>query len=241
MTDLFGSTRSVFAREYALLTPQGFVSSAVPGWSNAAVVVAVAPRMGAQFTQLLITLGAQGHGSGAGDTQTFLLVLEGAAELSLGDDLHALATGGYAYLPPEQQWSIGGAGARLLVFQKPFAPLADQPMPSLIVGNENDVAGAAFLGDEAALLKVLLPDVPAFDMAVNIFTFQPGATLPFVETHIMEHGLLMIQGQGIYRLGADWHPVQAGDVIWMAPFCPQWFVATGKIPARYVYYKDVNR
>ncbi len=49
-------------------------------------------------------------------------------------------------------------------------------------------------------------------MAVNIFTYQPGATLPFVETHIMEHGLLMLKGQGIYRLDADWHPVRAGDV-----------------------------
>ena len=27
----------------------------------------------------------------------------------------------------------------------------------------------------------------------------------------------------------------------MAPFCPQWFVAMGKGPARYLYYKDVNR
>jgi (S)-ureidoglycine aminohydrolase len=27
----------------------------------------------------------------------------------------------------------------------------------------------------------------------------------------------------------------------MAPFCPQWFVAIGKTPAAYLYYKDVNR
>ena len=57
----------------------------------------------------------------------------------------------------------------------------------------------------------------------------------------MEHGLLMLQGQGIYRLDADYHPVQAGDVIWMSAYCPQWFVAMGKTPASYIYYKDVNR
>ena len=62
-----------------------------------------------------------------------------------------------------------------------------------------------------------------------------------VETHIMEHGMLMIQGQGIYRLGDDWHPIQDGDAVWMGPYCPQWFVATGKTPARYIYYKNVNR
>ena len=98
-----------------------------------------------------------------------------------------------------------------------------------------------YLGNEDARLQVLLPDQQAFDMAINIVTYQPGATLPFVETHIMEHGLMMLAGQGIYRLNADWHPVQAGDVIWMAPYCPQWFVAMGKTAASYIYYQDVNR
>ena len=78
-------------------------------------------------------------------------------------------------------------------------------------------------------------------MAVNIFKYAPGATLPFVETHVMEHGLLMLAGEGIYRLEDRWYPVRAGDAIWMAPYCPQWFVATGKAPASYIYYKDVNR
>ena len=78
-------------------------------------------------------------------------------------------------------------------------------------------------------------------MAVNIFTYDPGAALPFVETHVMEHGLLMLAGAGVYRLEDEWYPVQAGDVIWMAPFCPQWFVALGTEPAIYIYYKNVNR
>ncbi len=78
-------------------------------------------------------------------------------------------------------------------------------------------------------------------MAVNIFTYDPGATLPFVETHVMEHGMLFLSGSGVYRLDADWHPVTAGDAIWIAPYCPQWFIAAGPQPARYIYYKDVNR
>ena len=32
-------------------------------------------------------------------------------------------------------------------------------------------------------------------------TYQPGAALSMVEVHIMEHGLLMLEGGGIYRLG----------------------------------------
>jgi len=85
-----------------------------------------------------------------------------------------------------------------------------------------------------AQLQMLLPDARVFDLAVNILTYQPGATLPVVEMHVMEHGVMMLKGQGIYRLEGDYHPVQEGDVIWMAPYCPQWFVAMGKVPASYI-------
>jgi (S)-ureidoglycine aminohydrolase len=129
----------------------------------------------------------------------------------------------------------------LVVFQKPFQSLPSVKPPGIVVGHERDVKGNPFLGNEDALLQTLLPDELRFDMAVNLFTYQPGATLPFVETHIMEHGLLMLSGQGVYRLDTDYHPVKAGDVIWMASYCPQWFVAMGKSPASYLYYKDVNR
>jgi (S)-ureidoglycine aminohydrolase len=72
-------------------------------------------------------------------------------------------------------------------------------------------------------------------------TYEPGASLPMVEIHVMEHGLLMLDGGGIYRLGDSWYPVTRGDFIWMAPYCPQWFGALGKKPARYLIYKDWNR
>jgi (S)-ureidoglycine aminohydrolase len=72
-------------------------------------------------------------------------------------------------------------------------------------------------------------------------TYQPGAALSMVEIHVMEHGMLMLEGGGIYRLGEHWYPVTAGDFIWMAPYCPQWFGALGKSPAKYLIYKDWNR
>jgi (S)-ureidoglycine aminohydrolase len=52
---------------------------------------------------------------------------------------------------------------------------------------------------------------------------------------------MMLAGGGIYRLGDHWYPVMAGDFIWMAPYCPQWFGAIGKTPAQYLIYKDWNR
>ena len=57
----------------------------------------------------------------------------------------------------------------------------------------------------------------------------------------MNYLLVMLGGAGVYRLEDRWYPVQAGDSIWMAPYCAQWFVAMGKVPASYLYYKDVNR
>jgi (S)-ureidoglycine aminohydrolase len=52
---------------------------------------------------------------------------------------------------------------------------------------------------------------------------------------------MMLEGGGIYRLGDCWYPVTAGDFIWMAPWCAQWFGAIGKVPAKYLIYKDWNR
>jgi len=147
------------------------------------------------------------------------------------------------FIPAVTPWSLTQPepGTQVHVFLKRYVALPGVPEPGLLFGREQDVAGQPFLGDEAARLQVLLPDNPSFDLAINIFNYQPGAHLPFVETHIMEHGLLMLAGRGVYRLEDSWYPVAAGDCIWMAPYCPQWFGAMGKEPARYLYYKDVNR
>jgi (S)-ureidoglycine aminohydrolase len=127
------------------------------------------------------------------------------------------------------------------VFEKPFQKAPGVELPEAVIGAAADLPAEPFMGDEDARLQVLLPADERFDLAVNLFTYQPGATLPQVEIHVMEHGLIMLDGAGVYRLGDSWYPVEAGDVIWMASYCPQWFVAMGKTPARYLYYKDVNR
>ena len=79
------------------------------------------------------------------------------------------------------------------------------------------------------MVKKFLPEHPSFDLAVNVMTFQPGTPLPFVETHIMEHGLLMLSGGGVYKVEEVWYPVKEGDVIWMGPllFAVVWSVGQG--------------
>lgn len=239
----FGFSRSVIARNHALITPESHVAAPLPGWQKTLGVIVISPRMGAQFVQYFAHM-EEGGASGAPlpGVARFVFVEEGRVHLSCGNLSAALDVGGYAYLPPDVSHLLqSDQPTRLTVFEKRYIPLSGVPAPEPMVGNENDVLAEAFMGDDAAMLKTLLPTVPAFDMAVNLFTFTPGAALPLVEVHVMEHGLLLLQGKGIYRLDDAWYPVQAGDAIWMAPYCPQWFTAVGKVPARYLYYKDVGR
>jgi len=240
-----GFTRTVVERNYALITPDGFVPSVLPGWRNAVVIIHIAPVMGGpRFTQLTIALDETSTGTGnTGVLEHFYYVQTGDCTAQVSGKNHQLTAGSYLYLPPKAKFKFSGAGkgTKLIVFQKRFVPLAGEKTPGVIIGHADAIAGKPFLGHEDARLQVLLPDHPSFDMAVNIFTYDSGATLPFVETHIMEHGLLMLSGQGIYRLGSDRHRVTGGDIIWMGSYCPQWFIAQGKTKSSYIYYKDVNR
>jgi (S)-ureidoglycine aminohydrolase len=200
--------------------------------------------MGAKVAQTLVTFQTGGAAEiAASDTQTFGYVMEGGALVSVGSKKRRLKAGGFFFCPAGAAWSLAvpKKGTQLTLFQKRYVALPGVRAPRPIVGDQSRVKGTPFLGDPAANLQVLLPDEPAYDMAVNIFAYQPGGHLPFVEIHIMEHGLVMLSGGGVYRLEDAWYPVQAGDAIWMAPYCAQWFVAMGKVPARYLYYKDVNR
>ena len=173
-----------------------------------------------------------------GGWQRFLYVLEG--EIAVGGD--SLGAGGFAYLPAEDPTSIRAKGvARVLLIEKPYHALAGVAGPARFIGHESGVAPQPLGGDPWLEVRTLVPDVETFDFAVNTMVYQPGASLAMVEIHVMEHGLLMLEGAGIYRLGDAWYPVSAGDFIWMAPYCPQWFGALGKTPAKYLIYKDWNR
>jgi Uncharacterized protein, possibly involved in glyoxylate utilization len=229
---------------HALIAPDGHVPSVLPGISGAVTNVLISPAMGANLTQLLVTFEADGHAEfSSEDVETFVFVMEGACSVSVDGHEGDLAAGGYVFAPAGTQLEVlrPQAGTKLTVFRKYYEEFEDVPGPAPVIGDTADVEGVPFLGDPDARLKTLLPDTPSFDMAVNLFTYQPGARLPFVETHIMEHGLIMLSGEGVYRLEDSWYPVARGDAIWMAPYCPQWFVAMGKEPASYLYYKDINR
>ncbi len=241
---VYGETRTHVGARHALIAPDGHVSSSLPGVDNATAIVLISKAMGANLTQLLLTFQAGGSATFASsETEGFAYVLRGSVNVRIAGKTHSLETGGFVFAPAGAAWKLANPseGTQLNLFVKRFVALDGKAAPEAIVGHESQFAGQPYLGDEDGKLQILLPDRPEFDMAVNIFNYNPGACLPFVETHIMEHGLLMLSGKGVYRLEDRWYPVEAGDCLWMAPYCPQWFTAMGKVPARYLYYKDVNR
>ena len=204
-------------------------------------IVHIAPAAGAQFTQYTAEL-ERGGALGPTTAQRFAYLLEGEAEVTVGGATHILTASSYAYLPPGTTHRLHAfTPTRLAIIEKNYVANARTAPPALLIGCEDDIAPIALMGDEDLQVRSLLPSDAAFDFAVNTMTYQPGAALSMVEVHIMEHGLLMLEGGGIYRLGDRWYPVAAGDFIWMAPFCPQWFGALGKQPAKYLIYKDWNR
>lgn len=236
-----GQTRSVRRASYMLQTPDTFVRTQIPGSARATVVVHVSPAMGAGFTQFTVELEAGGV-LGAAVGQRFVYVLEGSVAVDAGSHKHALGKDGFAYIPQGVEQRVSAVEkARAVVIEQPYREVRGVGAPEFLVGHEPDVAAQALMGDSALKVRSLLPDTMAFDFAVNTMTYQPGASLSMVEVHVMEHGLMMLAGGGIYRLDEDWHPVTSGDFIWMAPYCPQWFGAIGAVPAKYLIYKDWNR
>ena len=171
--------------------------------------------------------------------QRFLYVLHGELECSSHGPLRA---GDYAYFPEgSSDECVSAAGARVAAIEKQYLSLDGKPSPRPFAGSEATIQPEPLMGDPDLEVRALVPADPCFDFAVNTMTYQPGAALSMVEIHVMEHGLLMLEGGGIYRLSDCWYPVAAGDFIWMAPYCPQWFGALGKRPAKYLIYKDWNR
>ena len=236
-----GQTRSSHQHNHLLLTPDTFVRTTLPGMKNASAIIHIGPALGAAFTEYTAEFEAKGE---LGDTaaQRFLYVLEGNVTLEAQKKRHTLTTRGYAYLPQDLPHQITAKEkSRAVVVEKHYQPIEGVKPPSLIVSNEDDVTSEPLDGDPDLQVRHLLPDEPAFDFAVNAMTYRPGASLSMVEMHVMEHGLMMLEGGGIYRLGDSWYPVTAGDFIWMGPWCPQWFGAIGKVPAKYLIYKDWNR
>lgn len=236
-----GRTRSSKQLNHLLLTPDTFVRTALPGMKDCLATVHCGPVLGAGFTEYTAEFDAGGE-LGCTHAQRFIFVLEGSVTLQLDGKANELRARAYAYLPQGLSHRVMATKvSRVAVIEKSYQALDSVEAPHLIISNEDVVSAHPLTDDPDLQVKCLLPDETSFDFAVNTMVYQPGAALSMVEMHVMEHGLMMLEGGGIYRLGDSWYPVTAGDFIWMGPWCPQWFAAVGKVPAKYLIYKNWNR
>ncbi|WP_419900323.1 (S)-ureidoglycine aminohydrolase [Roseomonas sp. USHLN139] len=244
-----GLNRGVVRPNYAFLPPEGVLKSRLPNYEKTAARFLAAPALGARFAQFILEI-EPGGGSlrpvAEAGIQHFYYVLSGEVSLSVGDlGPKTVDVGGFLYAPPGLPLTLRNAGAapaRVLGLRKRYQALEGVAPPGPILSHTGEVPRTNHTGLEGRGFQHLLPfgDL-AFDFEMNLMWFGPGTFFPAVETHIMEHGLYMLQGQGLYLLGTEWHEIWQDDFIWMGAFCPQQFYPTGPDEAAYLLYKDMNR
>jgi (S)-ureidoglycine aminohydrolase len=246
--------RAIFTEAYAVIpkgTMRDIVTSFLPFWERTRLWVLARPLSGfaETFSHYLMEVGPGGGSDrpeADPEAEGVLFVVEGAATLTTGDAEHELTPGGYAYLPPSAGWTLHNRAEDALRFhwiRKAYDAVDGLERPDLVVVNENDIAPIPMPGTDGkwATTRFVDPTDLRHDMHVNIVTLEPGAVIPFMETHVMEHGLYVLEGKAVYRLNADWVEVEAGDFMWLRAFCPQACYAGGPGRFRYLLYKDVNR
>ena len=246
--------RAVFTEAYAVLprrTMTDIVTSALPFWDDTRLWVIARPLSGfaETFSQYIVEV-SPGGGSDRPEVdpqaEGVLFVVTGSLALSIDGADHRLAPGGYAFIPPGTQWAVRNEGSEIADFhwiRKAYQRVEGVEVPAAFVTNEQDIEPIAMPDTDGAWTTTRFVD-PAdvrHDMHVNIVSFQPGGAIPFPETHVMEHGLYVLEGKAVYLLNRDWVEVQEGDFMWLRAFCPQACYAGGPGRFRYLLYKDVNR
>ncbi|UWQ39479.1 (S)-ureidoglycine aminohydrolase (plasmid) [Leisingera aquaemixtae] len=246
--------RAMFTEAYAVIpkgTMSDIVASLLPFWDKARFWVLSRPLSG--FAETFSQYIAEVQPGGGSDqpetepgTEAVLFVVQGAMTLTIDGTAHELEEGGYAFLPPQANWSLrnnSDAPVRFHWIRKAYQAVAGLDAPEAFVTNENRVDPTPMPGTEGkwATSRFVDPNDLRHDMHVTIVTFEPGAVIPFAETHVMEHGLYVLEGKAVYRLNQDWVEVEAGDYMWLRAFCPQACYAGGPGKFRYLLYKDVNR
>jgi (S)-ureidoglycine aminohydrolase len=227
------------------------VTSHLPFWERTRLWVVARPLSGfaETFSQYIVEVGP-GGGSDRPEidpgAEAVLFVVRGELTLTLDGTEHRLAHGGYAFIPPGPVWSLRNTGPDVATFhwiRKAYQRVDGIEVPPAFVTNETEVEGIPMPDTDGAWVtqRFVDPTDVRHDMHVNIVGFQPGGAIPFPETHVMEHGLYVLEGKALYLLNDDWVEVQEGDFMWLRAFCPQACYAGGPGPFRYLLYKDVNR
>lgn len=248
------TNRAVFTDAYAVI-PKGvmsdIVTSFLPNWHHTRAWIIARPMTGfaETFSQYIMEV-SPGGGSQSPEpdplAQGVLFVVEGTIDLTLASTTHNLTEGGYAYIPAGTNWTLSNSSdrpARFHWIRKQYEAVEGIEAPESFVTNEQEHAPTVMPDTQGrwATTRFVAPKDLRHDMHVTIVTFEPGGVIPFPETHVMEHGLYVLEGKAVYLLNKDWVEVEAGDFMWLRAFCPQACYAGGPGRFRYLLYKDVNR
>ncbi len=239
-------SRGVRRTSFTLVTPANHYPSRLPPFGDAPVVKLVTPRFApSRIGEYLIALPAGGGTTEpvAAGFETFIYALEGDASASVEGVELSLRAGGFAYLPATAAFTLsaGPAPARLLLVKRRYEPWPGLDAPGLLAGHRDDEPFADTLVAGFRRRELLPVGDPAFDFNMSLLAFDAGVGLDNIEVHDEEHGLYMTAGAGLYFLDGELFEVHRDDFIYMAPYCPQGFTATGREPAEYLLYKDVWR
>jgi (S)-ureidoglycine aminohydrolase len=248
------SSKAVFKTAYAVIPKtvmSDIVTSILPHWDDTKAWIIARPLSGfaETFAQYIMEV-KPGGGSVRPEpdarASAAIFVVEGEGTMTHDGQDHPLRTGSFAYLPAGAKWAFRNDSAAPIRFhwvRKAFKVVDGLELPPAIFTHEDDCEMHAMPDTDGrwATTRFIDPSDVRYDMHLNIVTFQPGAIIPFMETHIMEHGLYVLEGKAVYRLNEDWVEVEAGDYMWLRAFCPQACYAGGPGRFRYLLYKDVNR
>ncbi|KAH7619350.1 putative (S)-ureidoglycine aminohydrolase [Nannochloris sp. 'desiccata'] len=254
-SDLPGFTRSMYRRNYALITPESQVFGGNPLWKDgAATAHLISPAVGANFAMFLAKMGPNSTAlAPAPGIERLVFIMDGVVTVTIPPaavkkgspklpPLLTLHADQFAYFPPGLQHTLTSeSGAGVLVYERRYA--IPNGNPTFQYGSTSDQPVLPVDG-EIFVLRKLLPQTTDFDFNIHVMDFLPGEALNVKEVHYNQHGLLLLAGKGVYRLGDEWFPITRGDAIWMAPYVPQWYAALGPEPTAVdrviVQYANLN-
>jgi len=248
------SSRACFTESYAVIPRRvmtDIVTSRLPLWNNTRAWVLARPLSGfaETFSQMIVEVSPEG-GSNKPEQDTgaecVIFITKGTIKLTHKGTTHTMVEGSYAYLPAGDEYALKNTSAEICSFhwiRKKYIAIEGMDYPSAVFMHEDDAFIKEMPDTVGGWKTTSFVDTEdtRHDMHVNIVTFEPGACIPFLETHVMEHGLFVLEGKGVYRLNKDWVEVEAGDFMWLRAFCPQGCYAGGPGRFRYLLYKDVHR
>jgi len=244
--DLLATRAIIKHGRYALIPPEGRVKNVIPNLENCNTSIIASPELGPKFAMYTVEVLSNGGTTidfKEDGIETFVYCMGGAGTVTVEEKTYELTDGGFVFAPASLGVGLKNSNNepwKLLLYKQRYRPLAGYEA-RIVVGNLNDIPDEAYDGMENVRIKNVLPTELGFDVNFHTLSFYPGGCHPFVETHVQEHGLYFLEGEGVYLIDDKWLPVKTEDFIWFGPYVPQAYYGAGRKPSTYIYTKDCNR